>query len=76
MRIIKSIANPFILHLIKLREDKKYRLEKNHCLIIGKKIVEEVAKKHKLISLISTNPQISIDPQSRFRRKSPQKNIW
>lgn len=57
MKIIKSVANPYIKHLIKLRQDKSYRREKKLCLIFGNKMVKEVAQKHKLSSLISTSPE-------------------
>lgn len=66
MKIIKSTTNPFIKHLIKLREDKNYRKETNLCLIIGNKIVKEVAKKHKLVSVISSDPEIDISFENKI----------
>jgi RNA methyltransferase, TrmH family len=64
MKSIKSISNPYIQHLIKLRQEKSYRIEKNLCLIAGNKIVNEVSKKHKLISLISNDPSLEIDHEN------------
>jgi TrmH family RNA methyltransferase len=56
MKEIKSLQNPIIKHLVSLRKDKKYRGEKNSCLIIGNKIVNETLKKIKPKTLITTDP--------------------
>lgn len=66
MKIIKSTSNPYIQHLIKLRQDKSYRQEKNLCLIVGNKIVKEVAKKHKLVSLISSDTEIDLSHENKI----------
>lgn len=59
MKKIDSPNNPFIHHLVKLRQNKIYRQEKSSCLIVGNKIVNEVARKFRPLSLITSNPFIS-----------------
>eukprot|EP01112_Ceratiomyxa_fruticulosa_P004217 TRINITY_DN1465_c0_g1_i3.p1 TRINITY_DN1465_c0_g1~~TRINITY_DN1465_c0_g1_i3.p1 ORF type:complete len:299 (+),score=47.66 TRINITY_DN1465_c0_g1_i3:226-1122(+) len=41
---LTSLQNEFVKHLVRLREDNKYRNESKRALIAGKKIVTEVSK--------------------------------
>ena len=41
--MIASLHNPFVKHLVKLREDKKYREEHRSVLISGSTLVREIS---------------------------------
>ena len=43
-KIIESVTNPQVKHLVKLRNDKVYRKEKNSVMVLGSKVYEELAK--------------------------------
>lgn len=66
MKKIISPNNDFIKHLIKLRQNKKYREEKSLCLVIGNKIVKELSKKNILRSIITTDPENSLNAENTY----------
>ena len=56
MKEITSLQNPLIKHLVKLRDDRKYRYEKKKVVIEGKKIVEELLLQYAQGFLFVTDP--------------------
>jgi RNA methyltransferase, TrmH family len=51
MNEIKSLSNPLVKHLVKLRKDRQYRHESGTVVITGEKLVREAAKKVSLQKL-------------------------
>jgi TrmH family RNA methyltransferase len=58
---INSLTNPLVKHLIKLRDDSKYRKEQKEVLVMGKKMVKEVAIRHTPKVVIATNSVLISD---------------
>src|ERR1700722_9947668 len=55
--MIKSLSNPLVKHLLKLRKNRDYREEQQSCLIAGEKFIEEVAKHAKPKCILSSLPK-------------------
>ena len=53
---ITSLQHPVVKKLVKLREDRSFRLELGTLLIVGSAVVQEVAQRRPIKTLISTNP--------------------
>ncbi|NGX57053.1 MAG: 23S rRNA (uridine(2479)-2'-O)-methyltransferase [Candidatus Anoxychlamydiales bacterium] len=60
LKKIISTSNTTIKHIVKIRKDRKYRNEKKEVLLVGKKIIFDVLKKHPLKLLITTNKDLDI----------------
>ena len=58
MQNIKSLQHPLIKHLVKLRDNKSYRLECRMALVSGTKLIFELSKVHhfKTLLIIEGNP--------------------
>ena len=52
MQNIKSLQHPLIKHLVKLRDNKSYRLECQAALISGTKLILELSKTHRFKTLL------------------------
>jgi RNA methyltransferase, TrmH family len=55
---IESLQHPIVKHLVKLRENHSWREETKRVLIIGKKMVTEVAKTTPLLNLFISSPSL------------------
>ncbi|MBI3236528.1 MAG: RNA methyltransferase [Chlamydiales bacterium] len=64
MQNIKSLQHPLVKHMVKLRDDKSYRLECQTALISGTKLIFELGVKHPLKTLVVIEG-ISIPEQIR-----------
>ncbi|MBS0620586.1 MAG: RNA methyltransferase [Verrucomicrobia bacterium] len=51
-REITSLQHPIVKHLVKLREDRAYRREKNSALISGNKMIRELSQRMAFSTLI------------------------
>lgn len=60
-KIINSPSNPYIKQIVKLRKEKKYRLEEKKVLIVGNNLVADVAKTAIIDTLITTNEDLIND---------------
>ncbi len=60
-KIITSLTNPTIKKIVKLRTDKKYRQEENQVIVAGEKIIFELSKKFKFITLIISDKKSSYE---------------
>lgn len=63
-KIITSLQHPLVKHLVKLRDNRNYRLEQKSAMIEGKTVIEEVCKHHRAKKLLVNEPE-SI-PQDTF----------
>ncbi|MDF2550408.1 MAG: hypothetical protein K0S07_1475 [Chlamydiales bacterium] len=59
MNTITSLTHPLVKHLVRLKNDKKYRLSEQLVLLEGKKVIEEVAAKIAPKLLLTTNPHLT-----------------
>lgn len=57
-KVIKSLSNPYIKQIIKLRKDKKYRNKEKKALITGKKMLDDIKKRHVIDTLITTKKEL------------------
>lgn len=55
-RLISSLQHPLVKKLVKLRESRAFRQKEGTALIVGQTVIQEVASKCKLKTLISTVP--------------------
>jgi TrmH family RNA methyltransferase len=62
---IKSLQHPIVKHIVCLRENTKYRREKNKAVVFGYKIVQELAKKQLISSLLLTNETKPIEIKTK-----------
>lgn len=53
--MISSVYNPLIKHLVKIRENRKYRNQKKSVLICGKTLISEISKIQKPKLLVTTS---------------------
>lgn len=52
---IKSLQHPFVKKIVKLRKDKDYRVKERLVLVLGKKVILEIAKKHSPSAVLIAN---------------------
>ena len=55
-QLITSLQHPVVKKLVKLREDRSFRQEQGTLLIVGSAVVQEVAQRRPIRTLISTKP--------------------
>ena len=55
---ITSLQNPLVKHLTKLRQNHDYRLEHDHMIVEGAKIVREISQQHSLKTLLITQENL------------------
>ncbi|MGH2637937.1 MAG: TrmH family RNA methyltransferase [Rhabdochlamydiaceae bacterium] len=55
-RLITSLQHPLVKKLVKLRQSRSFRSEEGTALIVGRAVIQEVAAKRKLKTLISIEP--------------------
>lgn len=60
-KLITSLQHPLVQHLVKLRQKRDYREAQKRVLVIGEKVVREVASKMPLISLITLEDKVCED---------------
>ena len=63
---ISSLQHPKVKELISLRLDKRIREERKQVLLIGRKMVLEIAKKVRLTTLITSEKTLSIQAQEHI----------
>jgi|GEM_PF-407775 len=66
MEEIQSLQNPIIKHLVKLREQKEYRLQCNSVLLSGIKLIQELAPLHRYKTVLiekGFTPSFPIDAE-------------
>jgi len=59
--IIKSLTNPLVKHIIKLKEDGKYRKEYQEVIVPGKKMIQEISKIYIPKTIIITHKALLSD---------------
>ena len=55
--MLASVHNPLVKHLVKIRENRKYRLQHNSLLVSGFTVVSEIAASHKPNKIFVENLQ-------------------
>jgi RNA methyltransferase, TrmH family len=60
-KVIKSVTNPYIKQIVKLRKEKKYREKEKKVLIVGKNTIEDIAKTQLIDTLIVTDENLLQD---------------
>lgn len=63
---ISSLQHPLVKEWVKLRTEKKTRIELNSVLLIGEKMVRELSRKIILKTLIATRPVPEIPAQNHY----------
>lgn len=66
MKEIKSLQNPLIKHLVKLRKNRDYRNEHQSILIEGRQLISEVCAKYPPKVLITTDPTVELNAQEKI----------
>jgi RNA methyltransferase, TrmH family len=52
---LHSLQHPLVKEIVQLRKNKNFRNEKKQVLVVGKKIVAEIAKQKRIITLITSS---------------------
>ncbi len=67
MKEVTSLKHPIVKHLVKLRQDKRYRSEQKRVLITSLKVIKEISASFPLITLIQNK---SLDPKCALTAKN------
>jgi len=62
---ISSLQHPSVKKFVKLRESKSFRQKEGTLLIVGETVIREIAKKHRIKTLISAKP-LSLPAEHRL----------
>lgn len=71
MKPLTSLEHPLVKYWAKLKSSASFRKEHNRILIEGIKLIQDVAKTHKILRLISTNAQCDIQADESFFISQP-----